>query len=128
MAWNRLTDGEWALLEPHLPKQKMGRPRIRGDREILDALLYVLSTGIRWEELPKCFPPKMTVYDRFRFWVKEGTLERLLERLRRKLPKGTVYHLDSTVKSAKKGRSDFESRKNKRQQNNPSGGRRRVPC
>lgn len=126
MAWKRLSDEEWAVISPHLPRQRMGRPRIRGDREILDALLYVLSTGIRWEELPECFPPKMTVYDRFRYWVKTGTLEKLLARLRRKLPAGKVYHLDSTVKSAKKGRSDFAGRKNKGQQNNPSGRQGRV--
>jgi transposase len=126
MAWRKLSDSEWEILGPLLKKQHMGRPRIRGDREIMDALLYVLSTGIRWEELPECFPPKMTVYDRFRIWVKDGTFENLLPRLRRKLPQETLYHLDSTVKSAKKGREDFTSRKNKRQQNNTSGGQQRI--
>ena len=126
MAWKRLTDGEWEVLKSHLPKQHMGRPRIRGDREIMDALLYILSTGIRWEELPECFPPKMTVYDRFRGWVKDGTIENLLPRLRRKLPKETLYHLDSTVKSAKKGREDFAGRENKRQQNKSAGRPKRI--
>lgn len=122
MAWKRLTDSEWAVLEPHLPTPTQGRPRLRSDREIMDAVLYVLSTGIRWEELPECFPPKMTVYDRFRYWIKTNTLDNLLPRLRQKLPQNRLYHLDSTVKSAKKGRPNFESGENKRQQNIPACG------
>ena len=126
MAWKRLTDAEWEILSPLLAKQHMGRPRVRSDREVMDALLYVLSTGIRWEELPECFPPKMTVYDRFRGWIKDGTIENLLPRLRRKLPKEKLYHLDSTVKSAKKGRKDFKSRENKRQQNKLTSRQKRI--
>ena len=126
MGWKRLTDEEWEILGSLLKKQHMGRPRVWNDREIMDALLYVLSTGIRWEELPECFPPKMTVYDRFRVWIKDGTIENLLPRLRKKLPKEKLYHLDSTVKSEKKGREDFASRENKGQQNNSTGRQKRI--
>ena len=58
MAYKPLTDSQWAFIEPHIPKQKMGRPRTR-NREILEAILFVLSTNCRWEELPPCFPPKI---------------------------------------------------------------------
>ncbi|XVJ51774.1 MAG: transposase [Vampirovibrio sp.] len=43
MAYKPLTDSQWALIQPHIPKQKMGRPRTR-NREILEAILSVLST------------------------------------------------------------------------------------
>jgi transposase len=49
MAYKPLTDSQWALIEPHIPKQKMGRPRTR-NREILEAILFVLSTNCRGEE------------------------------------------------------------------------------
>ncbi len=41
-----LTDGEWALITPHLPAAKpIGRPRTTVLREVINALFYLLSTG-----------------------------------------------------------------------------------
>src|SRR5712691_3653579 len=41
-----MTDAEWALIEPHMPRQKpLGRPRIVPLRGIVDALLYILRTA-----------------------------------------------------------------------------------
>lgn len=56
-------DEEWALVEPHLPPQ-----RNACRREILNAILYVLTTGCQWRALPKDFPPKSTVHDYFVEW------------------------------------------------------------
>src|SRR5690606_13971108 len=116
MGWKKLSDEEWELIEPYVPVPKRGRPRNRSDREIMDAVLYILATSIRWSEFPPGFPPKSTVYDRFKYWVKTGFLKRLPKLLRRKIPKPRVYHLDSTIRSAKKGRQDFTSWKDKGQQ------------
>lgn len=119
MAWRKLTEEEWAIVQHLIPKQKRGRPRTR-DREILDAILYILFTGIRWAELPEYFPSVTTVFDRFQVWSKAGFFKRLFDKLRRKPPEiGKVYYLDSTVRPAKKGRQDFTGGKNKRQQNQP---------
>ena len=39
-----LTDGEWALVEPHMPAAKpLGRPRETEMRAVLDAILYIAS-------------------------------------------------------------------------------------
>ncbi len=112
MAWKKLTDEQWEVVRPLIPKQKMGRPRSR-DRELLDAILYVLHTGIRWEEMPPGFPAKMTVYDRFRAWVKEGFFDKLFKALGRRRPESNkVFYLDSTIKSAKRGQARQSSRKN----------------
>lgn len=125
MAWRKLSDEEWGLVEPWIPKQRRGRPRSR-DREILDAILYMLYTGIRWAELPECFPPVTTVFDRFKVWSKAGFFKRLFDKLRRKPPeKGNIYYLDSTVRPAKKGRQDFSGGKNKGHQNKPHHGQTR---
>ena len=122
MPWKPLSDEQWKLIEPVIPKQKIGRPRTR-NREILNAILFVLATNIRWEEMPPGFPPKMTVYDRFQLWRKEGFFKALFERIKMLKPATDkrLYYLDSTIKSAKKGRQDFASRKDKRQQNKSRG-------
>jgi len=125
MAWKALTDEQWELIQPFIPKQKLGRPRTR-NREILDAILFILSTNIRWEELPPCFPPKMTVYDRFRVWVKAGFFEELFRAMVQLKPASDLYFLDATIKSSKKGRSGFTSRKDKGQQSKPRRRRGRA--
>lgn len=66
------TEEEWALIEPHLPAQR------RVDRrEVLNAILYVLTTGCQWRMLPKDFPPKSTVHDYFVDWICTGVLDRI---------------------------------------------------
>ena len=49
----------------------------RSRREILNAILYVLTTGCQWRALPKDFPPKSTVHDYFVEWQCDGTLTRI---------------------------------------------------
>lgn len=74
-----LTDEEWALVEPEMPPQRRGRRYPAADRrEVLDAILYVLSTGCQWRQLPKDFPPKSTVHDYLIDWHGDGTLARVL--------------------------------------------------
>jgi putative transposase len=65
-----LTDAEFALIEPLLPRAKRGgRRRTTALRAVVNAILYLLRTGCQWRMLPKEFPPRSTVYDYFRrFW------------------------------------------------------------
>ena len=73
-----LSDTEWKLLKPHIPKAKPGgRPREHPMREIINGIYYVLKSGCQWEMLPHDFPPKGTVYHYFNEWRKDGTWERL---------------------------------------------------
>src|SRR2546430_9394707 len=61
-----LTDGEWALIEPHMPAiKRLGRPRATELRNVLDAILYIARTGCQWRMLPKDFPPFTTVQGYF---------------------------------------------------------------
>ena len=81
-----LTDGEWSLLEPHLPGPKRrGRPRLHSPREILDAVFYVLKSGCQWRMLPRDFPPWKTVFHYFRAWRIDGTWEMMNRAMRRRL-------------------------------------------
>jgi transposase len=107
-----LTDEEWALVAPHLPppKQRSRRPSPER-RAILDAILYVLTTGCQWRQLPKDLPPRSTAHDYFVDWHSDGTLTRIhhalycqARELADKDPTPTTSIVDSqSVKGAEKG-------------------------
>ncbi len=70
-----LTDAEWALIEPLMPvPNRIGRPRKTDLREVVNALLYMASSGGAWRLLPKDFPPFSTVQKYFWRWRDEGLL------------------------------------------------------
>lgn len=70
-----LTDREWSLIEPLLPKPKrLGRPRTTDLREVMNAILYLASSGCAWALLPKDFPPFTTVQRYFYDWRDRGLL------------------------------------------------------
>lgn len=81
-----LTDGQWALIEPHLPEEPGGgRPRETDMRDVVDAILYILRTGCQWRYLPGDFPPRSTTWRYFDAWRRDGTLDRIHDALRRKV-------------------------------------------
>jgi putative transposase len=64
-----LTDAEWLLLSFFLPAAShIGRPREVDLRHVINAILYVLSTGCQWRALPRVFPPRSTVQYYFYLW------------------------------------------------------------
>lgn len=70
-----LSDGEWGLIAPLLPGPKpVGRPRVANLREVVNAILYMASTGCQWRMLPKDFPPFTTVQNYFYAWRDMGVL------------------------------------------------------
>src|SRR5215472_1726717 len=80
-----LTDEQWALVEPFLPKPKrMGRPPA-DLRAVLNGILYLVRTGCQWRLLPHDFPPWSTVHTWYRRWRRDGTWERLHEALRQQV-------------------------------------------
>lgn len=72
------TDGEWALIEPFMPApSRLGRPRETELRAVVNAILYIASTGCQWRALPKDFPPYTTVQGYFYAWSREGRWEQI---------------------------------------------------
>src|SRR5271170_2071426 len=58
-----LTDDEWARVKPFIPPPKPGGGKRRTDmRAVMNAVMYILSTGCQWRYLPKDFPPYSTVH------------------------------------------------------------------
>ena len=78
----RLPDPLWEqiqlLLPTHSPSPLGGRPRA-DDRRCMEAILYVLITGIQWRGLPRCYGPATTAHDRFQEWARAGIFECLWE-------------------------------------------------
>ena len=107
-----LTDDEWARIAPLIPPAKRGGlPRQHNDRDIVNGLMYVLSTGCQWRYIPKDLPPRSTLHDYLTRWNYDGTLTRIHHALyvacreqagRQASPTAAVIDSQS-VKSAEKG-------------------------
>ena len=116
MAEFRFTEQQWDFVKFYIPKQETGRPRSR-DRECLEAIFYVLMTGMQWVLLPSCYPPKSTVHRRFMLFRKKGFFRRLFKATRTKEVLPGLIHLDATIKVVKRGTSGRASRQVQKQQN-----------
>ena len=71
-----MTDREWVLVAPFMPPaRRLGRPRTTDLREVMNAILYIATTGCQWVQLPKDFPPYSTVQRYFYDWRDSGLLQ-----------------------------------------------------
>ena len=78
-----LTDDQWQLIKKLLPAPKPGgRPRTVCLRQTFNAMLYLLTTGCPWRQLPHAYPHWRTVYGYFVRWQHDGTWQRLHNTLR----------------------------------------------
>ena len=80
-----LTDAQWAILAPLLPKPRLRRDRRgrpwRDPRDVLNGILWILRTGAPWKDLPDRYPSYQTCHRRFQRWIRAGTLLALLQAL-----------------------------------------------
>jgi len=106
-----LSDREWLVLEPFIPKAKQrrdgkGRPR-RNAREVLNGIIWILISGSPWYLLPKEYPSYQTCHRYFQLWVRKGVMQKMLGAL-------SLYHAgqrkgrevdvaEGSFSSAKKG-------------------------
>src|SRR5215208_6277561 len=68
-----LTDDEWAFVEPLIPPARRGGNKRHVDvREVMNGIMYVLSTGCQWRAIPKDLPPRSTVHDYLDLWSYEA--------------------------------------------------------
>ena len=106
------TEAEWEQLAPQIPPARRGgRRRTVNIREVLNGLLYVLSTGCQWRAIPRDLPPRGTIFEYFARWEADGTLRRIHATLyvrcraqaeRQAEPSACIIDSQS-VKSAEKG-------------------------
>jgi transposase len=110
--FEELDDDSWEAIDAFLPEQKgRGRPRA-DDRSTLNAILYVLTTGCRWDDLQRTQYDHSytTAWRRLRRWEEQGVLKAILDALIAKgYSLGVVeigsLSIDSTTVPAKKGES-----------------------
>jgi transposase len=80
-----LTDAQWAILAPLLPKPRLRRDRRgrpwRDPRDVLNGILWILRTGAPWQDLPDRYPSYQTCHRRFQRWVDNGALRGVLKAL-----------------------------------------------
>jgi transposase len=99
-----LSDEQWAVIEPFMPKNQPGARR-QDDRRIISGIFHVLKSGCRWQDCPADYGPYTTVYNRFNRWSRKRFWTGMLEALAKA---GAVTHnvaIDST--SIKVQRSAF---------------------
>ena len=95
VARSDLSDEEWRLVAPLLPKPGKGKHRV-DDRRVANGIFYVLRTGAPWRDLPERYGPYTTVYNRFNRWAKRGIWLKVFEELAQRSPQ-SLQLLDSSI-------------------------------
>ena len=107
-----LTDDEWSWIRPLIPPARPGgNKRTVVERDLVNGLMYILSTGCQWRYIPKDFPPRSTLHDYFTWWNCDGTLDRIhyalyvecREKTEREASPSACIIDSQSVKSAEKG-------------------------
>ena len=75
-----LTDTQFSKIEPYLPTDTRGKPRV-DDLRVISGIVHVLKMGGRWVDAPPDYGPKKTLYNRYVRWAKKGVWVALFESL-----------------------------------------------
>ncbi len=88
-----MADAEWALIRRLLPRaNRRGPPRKTKLRRVVEAILYIVSTGCQWRALPQDFPPYSTVQGYFYATRDTGRWQRIVSVLVRRAQKSLDAH------------------------------------
>ena len=118
-----LSDEEWALLEPLMPGSRKSA-RV-DDRKVLNAIFYVLRTGMPWRDLPDRYGPYTTAYNRFNRWSRRGIWKKIFDRLASK-SRDSLYLIDNMIVKAHRAASGAKGgRKIRRSASAAAGGARK---
>ena len=95
-----LSDGQWAAIEPLLPRNQPGARRV-DDRRVISGVVHVLRTGCRWQDTPAIYGPPTTIYNRFHRWSQRGIWQASFAALVKVVP-GGIQAIDSTTAKAQR--------------------------
>ena len=93
-----LSDEEWAVIVPLLPKRGRGPKRV-DDRQVLNGIYYILRTGAPWRDLPERYGPRTTVYNRYARWARRGIWKAIFDALIDRCA-DSLFFIDSSVVKA----------------------------
>ena len=80
MRRHELTDAQWELVSNLIPRRR-GRFALRGDRNFVNAVVWIAKTGAPWRDLPERFGPWKTIFNRFSEWAKAGRWDSIFKAL-----------------------------------------------
>jgi transposase len=75
-----LSEAQFSRLEPLLPKDTRGKPRV-DDQRVISGIVHVLASGARWADAPPVYGPRKTLYNRFVRWAAKGVWRDAFEAL-----------------------------------------------
>lgn len=75
-----LSDDAFARLQPHLPVDTRGKPRV-DDRRVISGIVHVIRSGCGWVDAPAAYGPSKTLYNRFVRWAEKGLWTEIFEAL-----------------------------------------------
>lgn len=114
-----LTNEQYAAIAPLLPPKR--RPPKYSNRKVLDAVLYVMTSGCSWRQLPKEYGHWHTVYTRFKRWAESGVLDRIFEELqKRNVVQLRVVYMDSTTVRAHQAASGAVKKRGRKASGDPA--------
>jgi transposase len=90
-----LTDFEWSVIQPLLPRKRRG-VKPQNNRRVLNGIFWVLRAGAPWRDMPERYGPYTTAYNRFDRWRKAGIWDRLMDAIV-KAHGGRVQMIDSSL-------------------------------
>lgn len=93
-----LSDEEWAVIAPLLPKNVRG-PRRQDDRRVLNGVFFILRTGAPWRDLPERYGPRTTVYNRYVRWGERGVWKGIFDALAEEVEDSLLFIDASIVKA-----------------------------
>jgi transposase len=90
-----LSETQFSRLEPLLPKNTRGKPRV-DDQRVISGIVHVLASGGRWADAPPVYGPRKTLYNRFVRWAAKGVWRDAFEALAAEGGPPAELMLDST--------------------------------
>ena len=98
MRRHEINDVQWAKIKDLLPPERSGGRPAKDNRQMMNAILYWLNTGIPWRDLPERFGPWKSVYTRFSRWTKNGVWHRVFQAIKEQdIVDETTLMIDSTT-------------------------------
>jgi transposase len=95
-----LTDAQWAVLGPLLPKgKKPGRPPKWSKRQLINGIRWRARVGSPWRDVPDCYGPWQTVYGLFRRWQRAGVWQHIITGLQTRADAAGLITWDVSVDS-----------------------------
>ncbi len=131
---HEVSEEEWAILDTVIPKStaRTGRPA-RDRRTMLNGVMWILSTGAQWRDLPERFGPWETVYGTFAKWRASGVFDAIVKALHLRLDREgkldwDLWCIDGTSVRGSRSAAGASKKAGRRTPTNPRITRWAVPA